>query len=152
MTDLLHALAGIAGLLGLAWAMSENRRGVPWRAVAAGLGLQIFLAVLFLKIPVIKNFFLQLNEILLVLEKATQAGTSLVFGFLGGGPAPFAVTDASATFVLAFRALPLVLVISALSALLFHWRVLPAIVRGLSFLLEKLMGVGGAVGLSTAGK
>jgi len=150
MIDLLHAFAGILGLLAVAWALSENRRGVPWRAVAAGLGLQIFLAVLFLKIPAVKNLFLKLNEILLVLEKATQAGTSLVFGFLGGGPAPFAVTDESATFVLAFRALPIVLVISALSALLFHWRVLPAIVRGLSFLLEKLMGVGGAVGLSTA--
>src|SRR5258708_15844123 len=150
MTGLLHALAGIAGLLGLAWVASENRRGVPWRAVTAGLGLQVFLAVLFLRIPVIKNLFLKLNEILLVLEKATQAGTSLVFGFLGGGPTPFAVTDQNATFVLAFRALPLVLVISALSALLFHWRVLPAIVRGISFLLEKFMGVGGVVGLSTA--
>jgi concentrative nucleoside transporter, CNT family len=150
MTDLLHAFAGILGLLALAWALSENRRGVPWRAVAGGLALQLVLAVLFLRVEFLKSAFLKLNDALLVLEQATQAGTSLVFGFLGGGPAPFAVTDAAATFVLAFRALPIVLVISALSALLFHWRVLPAIVRGLSFLLEKLMGVGGAVGLSTA--
>jgi CNT family concentrative nucleoside transporter len=150
MNDVLHAFAGIIGLLALAWAASENRRGVPWRAVAGGLALQVVLAFLFLRVEFLKNAFLKLNDALLVLEKATQAGTSLVFGFLGGGPAPFAVTDANATFVLAFRALPLVLVISALSALLFHWRVLPAIVRGLSFLLEKLMGVGGAVGLSTA--
>src|SRR3954469_21007243 len=149
MNDLLHAFAGISGLLALAWAASENRRGVPWRAVAGGLALQLVLAFLFLRVDFLKNAFLKLNDALLVLETATQAGTSLVFGFLGGGPAPFAVTDANATFVLAFRALPLVLVISALSALLFHWRVLPAIVRGLSFLLEKLMGVGGAVGLST---
>jgi CNT family concentrative nucleoside transporter len=149
MNDLLHAFAGILGLLALAWAASENRRGVPWRAVTGGLALQVVLAFLFLRVEFLKNAFLKLNDALLVLEKATQAGTSLVFGFLGGGPAPFAVTDANATFVLAFRALPLVLVISALSALLFHWRVLPAIVRGLSFLLEKLMGVGGAVGLST---
>jgi len=150
MTDLLHALAGIAGLLGLAWAASENRRRVPWRAAAAGLALQIVLAFLFLRVEFLKKAFLKLNDVLLVLEKATQAGTSLVFGFLGGGPAPFAVTDENATFVLAFRALPLVLVISALSALLFHWRVLPAIVRGMSFVLEKLMGVGGVLGLSTA--
>jgi len=150
VTDLLHALAGIAGLLALAWAASENRRAVPWRAIAAGMGLLVFLAVLFLKIPLFKAVFLKINDALLLLEQATQAGTSLVFGFLGGGPAPFAVTDGNATFVLAFRALPLVLVISALSALLFHWRVLPAIVRGISFLLEKFMGVGGVVGLSTA--
>ncbi len=133
MTDLLHALAGIAGLLALAWAASENRRAVPWRAIAAGMGLLVFLAVLFLKIPLFKAVFLKINDALLLLEQATQAGTSLVFGFLGGGPAPFAVTDGNATFILAFRALPLVLVISALSALLFHWRVLPAIVRGISF-------------------
>jgi concentrative nucleoside transporter, CNT family len=150
MNDLLHALAGIAGLLGLAWLMSEGRRAVPWRAVAVGLALQVALAFLFLRVEFFKKAFLSLNNVLLLLERATQAGTSLVFGFLGGGPAPFAVTDENATFVLAFRALPLVLVVSALSALLFHWRVLPAIVRGISFLLEKLMGVGGVLGLSTA--
>ncbi|HEV3007700.1 MAG TPA: nucleoside transporter C-terminal domain-containing protein, partial [Burkholderiales bacterium] len=85
-----------------------------------------------------------------VLERATQAGTSLVFGYLGGGPTPFQVTNEASVFVLAFRALPLVLVISALSALLFYWRVLPAIVRAVSFLLERTMRIGGVVGLSTA--
>jgi len=150
MNDFLHAATGIAGLIGLAWLASEARRAVPWRAVGVGVGLMLVLAVLFLKIPFVKNLFLRLNEALSVLEKATQAGTSLVFGYLGGGAAPFAVTDANATFVLAFRALPIVLVISALSALLFHWRVLPAVVRALSVALEKLMGVGGVVGLSTA--
>jgi concentrative nucleoside transporter, CNT family len=150
MPDSIHALAGIAGLLAAAWLLSEKRREVPWRAVGAGLALQLVLAVVFLKLPVVKEAFLKLNDALLVLEKATQAGTGLVFGYLGGGPAPFAVSDAGATFVLAFRALPLVLVISALSALLFHWRILPAIVRALSLLLEKLMRVGGVVGLSAA--
>jgi concentrative nucleoside transporter, CNT family len=146
----MHAAAGIAGLLGLAWLMGENRRAVPWRAVAAGLALQIALALLFLKVAFLKRAFFALNDALLVLEKATQAGTGLVFGYLGGGPAPFAVTEQSALFVLAFRALPIVLVMSALSALLFYWRVLPAIVRALSWLLEKTMRVGGVVGLSTA--
>ena len=93
---------------------------------------------------------MKLNDVLLVLERATQAGTSLVFGYLGGGPTPFEVSDPVSNFVLAFRALPIVLVISALSALLFYWRVLPAIVRALSFVLEKAMRVGGVVGLSTA--
>ena len=150
MSDVAHAAAGIAGLIGLAWLASEARRAVPWRAVGVGVGLMLVLAVLFLKIPFMKNLFLRLNEALSIIEKATGAGTSLVFGYLGGGAAPFAVTDANATFVLAFRALPIVLVISALSALLFYWRVLPAVVRALSVALEKLMGVGGVVGLSTA--
>jgi CNT family concentrative nucleoside transporter len=140
----------MAGLLALAWAASENRRAVPWRAVAAGLLLQLALALLFLKIAAVKDLFLKLNDVLLVLERATQAGTGFVFGYLGGGAAPFEVSDQASTFVLAFRALPLVLVISALTALLFHWRVLPALVRAVSFLLEKLMGVGGVVGLCAA--
>ena len=146
----MHALAGMAGLLALAWAASEDRRTVPWRAVLVGLGLLLAGAVVFLKIPLVKDAFMKLNDALFVLERATQAGTSLVFGYLGGGPTPYEVTNEGSVFVLAFRALPLVLVISALSALLFYWRVLPMLVRGISFVLEKAMNVGGVVGLSTA--
>jgi concentrative nucleoside transporter, CNT family len=146
----MHALAGMAGLLALAWALSENRGLVPWRGVAVGLGLLIVGAIICLKVSFVKGLFLKLNDVLLVLERATQAGTGLVFGYLGGAPAPFTVTDANANFVLAFRALPIVLVMSALSALLFYWRVIPAVVRALSFVLEKAMRVGGVVGLSTA--
>jgi CNT family concentrative nucleoside transporter len=150
MADLLHALAGIAGLLGLAFLAGEDRRAVPWRAVAVGVALQVLLAFVFLKVAFFREAFLKVNDALIVLEQATQAGTSLVFGYLGGGKAPFEVTDASSSFILAFRALPIVLVMSALSAVLFYWRVLPGIVRALSWLLEKLMGVGGVVGLSAA--
>lgn len=140
----------MAGLVALAWALSENRRAVPWRAVASGLVLLMALAVLFLKVPLVKEAFMKANDALLVLERATQAGTSLVFGYLGGGPTPYAVSDVGSNFVLAFRALPIVLIMSALSALLFYWRILPAIVRGISFLLEKTMRIGGVVGLSAA--
>ena len=140
----------MAGLLALAWLTSENRRAIPWRAVAVGMLLLLLLALTFLKLPMVKDAFMKLNDVLLVLERATQAGTSLVFGYLGGGTAPFQITNEGSVFVLAFRALPLVLVISALSALLFYWRVLPAVVRAISFLLEKTMRVGGVVGLSAA--
>ena len=150
VANVLHAAAGIAGLLLIAWLASERRRAVPWRAVAAGLALQLVLAWLMLELPFAKAALAALNQGMLALERATQAGTSLVFGYLGGGKAPFAVSDPASSFILAFRALPLVLVISALSALLFYWRVLPAIVRGISWLLERVMGVGGVVGLSTA--
>jgi len=141
---------GIAGLLLIAWLLSEARRAVPWRAVAAGLALLLVLALLFLKLPYAKDAFLKLNDALLLLETATQAGTGFVFGYLGGGKPPFAESDPGSSFILAFRALPLVLVISALSALLFHWRVLPVVVRAISWMLEKSMRVGGVVGLSTA--
>ncbi len=147
---MMQGLAGVAGLLLLAWILSEKRWAVPWRAIVAGLLLQLVLALLFLKLPFAKDAFLALNDVLSVVEKSTQAGTSLVFGYLGGGPAPFAVTDANSNFILAFRALPIVLIMSALSALLFYWGVLQWIVRGISWLLERVMRVGGVVGLSTA--
>ena len=150
MAPMLQSTFGFVAILFLAWLASENRRAIPWRTVLAGVALQLVLAAALLKLEVFKLFFLALNEVLLSLEKATQAGTAFVFGYLGGAPLPFAETGAGSSFTLAFRALPLILVISALSALLFYWRVLPWIVRSLSLLLEKTLGVGGAVGLSTA--
>jgi concentrative nucleoside transporter, CNT family len=145
-----HSLVGFFLLHVLAWAVSEDRRTVAWRTVIAGMLLTFGLGLLLLKAPYAKDVFLALNGALDALEKATRDGTAFVFGFLGGGPLPFAETYPGASFVLAFRALPLVLVVSALSALLFHWRVLPWIVRGFSLVLEKTMGVGGAIGLSSA--
>jgi CNT family concentrative nucleoside transporter len=146
----LHAAAGLASLVGLGWALSEDRAGVRWRLVLAGLALQAVLAAVLLLIAPLREALFSLNAALQVIERATQAGTAFVFGYLGGGPTPFDATKPEASFVLAFRALPLVLVVSALSALLFHWRILPVVVRAFGWLLEKTLGVGGAVGLSAA--
>jgi CNT family concentrative nucleoside transporter len=148
--DVLHALAGIALLTVLGLALSEDRRGVRWRLVGAGLALQVVLAGLLLQVPWLRDAVFSLNAALDGLERATRAGTAFVFGYLGGGPVPFAEQDPAASFVLAFRALPLVLVVSALSALLFHWRILPIVVKAFAWVLEKSMGLGGAVGLSAA--
>ena len=145
-----HSLVGFFLLHAIAWALSEDRRTIVWRPVIAGMLLTFGLGLVLLKAPYARGVFLALNGALDALEKATRDGTAFVFGFLGGGPLPFAETYPGASFVLAFRALPLVLVVSALSALLFHWRVLPWIVRGFSLVLEKTMGVGGAIGLSSA--
>src|SRR3954464_6506596 len=114
------------------------------------MGLTLALGAVLLEVPAVKRLFFGLNGALAALERATREGTSFVFGYLGGAPLPFAETYPGASFVLAFRALPLVLVVSALSALLFHWRVLPWIVKGFSLVLQKTMGVGGAIGLSSA--
>jgi CNT family concentrative nucleoside transporter len=141
---------GLLVLLVLAWALSENRRRFPWRLALAGIVLMLALAAALLKLPLFRNFFVALNDALMALERATQAGTSFVFGFLGGGPLPFAETAPGASFVLAFRALPLVLVVSALSSLLFYWRVLPLVVKGVSRALQKTLGIGGALGVSAA--
>ena len=141
---------GFLILHALAWALSEDRRTVAWRPVLAGMALTLALGVLLLKAPPVQHLFLVLNDALGALERATRDGTAFVFGFLGGGPLPYPETYPGATFVLAFRALPLVVVVSALSALLFYWRVLPWIVKGFSAMLEKTLGVGGAIGLSSA--
>lgn len=150
MSALLQAIFGYGAFVALAWALSENRRRVPWRTVIGGVALQVLLALVILKLPGAQAAFAALNDALLGLQEATRAGTTVVFGYLGGGPLPFAESAAGASFVLAFQALPIVLVMSALSALLFHWRILPLLVRLMSRLLEKSLGVGGAVGVSTA--
>ena len=143
---------GFCCILLIAWAVGENRRHVAWRIVISGIVLQAVLGVVLLKVPATQQLFLLLNEGLQALERATQAGTAFVFGFLGGATQPYAESGAGSTFVLAFRALPIILVISALQSLLFYWRLLPWIVRMISRVFERCMGVGGAVALSTAAK
>jgi len=115
-----------------------------------GIGLQIVVCALLLKLPIFRQVFLTLNQLILSLEKSTAAGTSFVFGYLGGGRLPFEAEFPDATFILAFRALPLVLLTSALSALLFYWKILPAVVRAFSWALQKTMGIGGAEGLGVS--
>lgn len=145
-----QSAVGIAGLVGIAWLLSEQRRLVSWRIIAAGLIVQFLLALLLLKFPPSQALFLGLTRLVDAVQAATITGTSFVFGYVGGGRSPFAVTDPGAGFVLAFQALPLVLLMSALSALLYHWRILPLVVKAFSRLLERSMGLGGAVGVSSA--
>jgi CNT family concentrative nucleoside transporter len=146
----LQPLLGLLLITALAWALSEERRAVRPRLVLSGLALQILLALLLLKVPAAKQAFSALNDLVMILQRATESGTELVFGFLGGGPAPFDTVHPQNSFVLAFRALPLLLVISALSALLFHWRLLPIIVRGFAWALRRTLGTGGPLGLAAA--
>jgi CNT family concentrative nucleoside transporter len=143
-------MLGLILIIALAWALSEDRRAVHPRLILGGLALQFLVAVLLLKLPPAKQVFLALNQVVLAIQRATQTGTELVFGFLGGGAAPYTVVYPEHSFVLAFRALPLLLVISALSALLFHWRILPAVVRGFAWVLRRTLGTGGPLGLSAA--
>jgi CNT family concentrative nucleoside transporter len=146
----LQSAFGLIAFVAIAWLLSENRRAAGLRIAVAGIAAQIVLALLLLKVPPLEHAFAALNHMVLALQSATEAGASFVFGYLGGGPLPFEETRPGASFVLAFRALPLILLVSALSALLTYWRILPWVVRGFAFLLKKIHGVGGAVGLGTA--
>ena len=147
---MLQSAIGLLTFVALAWLLSENRRAVRPSVIVAGLALQLCMAVLLLKAPGVRHVFVVLNQLAMALERATAAGTSFVFGYLGGAELPFAESYPGASFVLAFRALPLVLVISALSALLFHWRIMPVVVRALSKALQRTMGIGGALGVGVS--
>ncbi len=147
---LIQALLGLVVFLGIAWFISENRKGVKFSTALTGVVVQLSIAGVLLYVPIFKKFFLLLNNVVLALESATKAGTSFVFGYIGGGAPPFFLNDPGSNFILAFQALPLVLVIGALSALLFHWKILPYIVKAFSFVLQKTMNIGGALGLGAS--
>lgn len=145
-----HGITGLFAIVAIAWSISEDRKGVRPRSIAAGLILQFVITALIFKIPPIKGIMHHLDKAVIALETATTAGTSFVFGYLGGGNLPFDEKMPGASYILAFRGLALVLVVSALSSLLFYWRILPVLVRAFSFVLRKTLGIGGAVGLGAA--
>src|SRR5207342_402127 len=128
----------------------ENRRAVSWRQMAIGLAVTMVTALVLIRLPLVAKAFGVINDAVNTISAASRAGTSFVFGYLGGGALPFDLKAPGADFILAFQALPIVLLMSVLTTLLFHWRILPPIVRGFSWLLERTLKVGGAVGLSTA--
>jgi CNT family concentrative nucleoside transporter len=146
----LQSALGICAIIASAWAMSEDRRAFNWRMVAGTLLLQMVIALLLLKLPMVRDALFRLNGVVAALTQATGAGTSFIFGYMGGGPAPFTVTRPANMINLAFSILPLVMVISALSAILWHWRILPTIVHGMAVVLKRTLGLGGAVGLGAA--
>ncbi len=148
--DQLRGIIGIAVLMGIAWGLSENRASPPsWRWMLGALALQGVLAVLIVRVPPVWAAVGLVNDAVGAVEAATLKGSSYMFGYLGGGELPFALKPgAQPPLVIAFQILPLVIVFSALAALLWHWGVLRAAVNGLSFVLRRSLGVSGVVGLS----
>jgi CNT family concentrative nucleoside transporter len=145
-----QSFLGLMVFVFIAWLSSENRRRFPWKLVGAGLTLQFLIAFLLLNVSVFQTGFLLLNSLVMTLEAATTAGTSMVFGYLGGDTLPFDESFPGAAYVLAFRGLPIILVVSAISSLLFYWNILPRIVNVLSLGLRKSFSLGGAESLGVA--
>jgi CNT family concentrative nucleoside transporter len=141
---------GIIALLAIAWILGENRRAVSLKQAGIGLVVTLVTAVILIKLPLVAHAFSAINDAVGAIADASRAGTAFVFGYVGGAALPFDLKAPGADFILAFQALPIVLLMSVLTTLLFYWRVLPPIVRGMAWLLERTLGVGGAVGLSTA--
>jgi CNT family concentrative nucleoside transporter len=147
---MLHGVLGVAALLAVAFLLSEARRRIAWRVVATGVALQFVLALLLLDFPPAITAVKALNSAATALQTAADAGTSFVFGYLGGATPPFTMTNPAASFILAFQALPLVLVISALASLLFYWGILQRVTGAFAWLLRRAMGIGGALALGAA--
>jgi CNT family concentrative nucleoside transporter len=147
---IIQSMAGLLVFSGIAWLISENHKKVKVKLVIAGIAIQLVIGFILLKLPLFRSFFISLNHLVLSLEASTKAGTSMVFGYLGGGELPFAEKYPGSSFILAFQALPLILVISALSSLMFYWKILPFVVRSFSYALQKTLGLGGAEGLGVS--
>jgi CNT family concentrative nucleoside transporter len=149
--DLLRGVLGLAVFIGIAWLISENRKAIHYRAMAVGLIAQIVLALLLTRIPAVVDALGGLAHGVDNMQRSAESGASFVFGYLGGGPQPFAKVDPQAsTFIFALQVIPAVLLVSALAALLWHWGILRWIVQGAAWLFGRLFGVSGPVGVSTS--
>lgn len=146
----MQGLLGIGVLIGVCWLISESRRDIRWRFVMTGLAIQFVLAYLFIQVEWVANALLTLNGVVEHIEAATAAGTTFLFGYLGGGETPFTIANGTAMYLFAFRVLPQVIVFSAIIAVLWYWGFLPAIVRSFGWLLQRTLGVSGALGTSGA--
>lgn len=144
----IQSALGLFALMGLAWLVSERRRDVAWPAVGKGLVLQFALALLLTKVPIVQSGLATLNRAVSTLSEATRAGTSFVFGYIGGGEAPWVPSGTGSNFIFAFQSLPLILIIGALSALLFYWNIIPPLVRAFAWLLRRTIGVDGPAGIA----
>jgi CNT family concentrative nucleoside transporter len=148
----LQAILGLCVFLSFCWLVSNDRKNINYKQVALGICLQFFIAIFVTHVTWIQTVFNYLNSGIMAVSEATKHGTAFVFGYLGGAETPFIVEKGkeSNLFILALQSLPVVMVMSALTSVLFYWQVIPAITKFLSKVLEKTLGIGGALGLSSA--
>ncbi len=145
-----QALVGVVLVPALGWLISEDRRRFPWKLAVGAVAVQAALVLLLFAVPGSRVVLAAITGVVDGLAGATTSGTRFVFGYMGGGEQPYAVANQGALFVFAFQVLPLILVISALSALLWHWRILKWVIRGFGLVFQKTLGLGGASALAVA--
>jgi len=146
-----QSLVGVFVTMGICWALSENRSAFPWKLAIGAIGVQAGLVLLLFGLPAARSVLAGAGAVVDGLGGSTQAGVKFVFGFLAGADGqPYTVTNPGGLFVFAFRVLPVILVICALSALLWHWRVLKWVIQGFGALFERTMGLRGPPALATA--
>ncbi len=147
--DNARALLGLVVIVGIAWAVSENRKLFPWKLVLGAVGLQFIFALLLFAVPPVRNVLFKANVVVDGLENATRYGTGFVFGYIGDNTT-FPVEQANANPAFFFQILPIVIVVAALSAILWHWRILRWVTKAFAFIFAKTMGLGGATSLAVS--
>jgi concentrative nucleoside transporter, CNT family len=150
LTSSLQGIIGVLVFIGISCLISESRNNISWRIIAVGLCTQLILAALLINVPVIHLMLSFLAKGVGFIQQATLEGTAFVFGYIGGGQLPFEETGPGSSFIFGMQSLPVVLMVGALSALLWHWRILIVIVKGAAFFVKKTFNVSGAVGISAA--
>ena len=150
MIEYIQPIVGFFILLLLGAIFSENVKAIKIRYLVSAVVIQVLLALVLIKVPLVSNFFEYLSYGVMTLKEANDYGTSFVFGYLADKApnAPFDITNSAGTFIFAFGGLTLIIVMSAISALLWHWRIIPVLVNALSVIFKKPLDVGGPVGLS----
>ena len=164
LTGRLRGLVGLVLLLAVAWAMSTDRRSVPWRVVCWGLGLQFLFALLILRTPVGAGVFAALNDVVVALLGFTVEGARFIFGDLvwnnvpvgqgdpGNGPfAPSPGMVARTGGFFAFNVLPTIIFFSSLMTLLYHLGIMQRVVALIATVMQRTMKTSGAETLSAAG-
>lgn len=146
----MQSLLGIFLIITVCYAFSADRSSITWRPVFAGILVQVVLVVLLLKVTFIADALLSLNIIVETLEAATQQGAVFLFGYLGGGEAPYVAKDGAEAYLLAFRVLPQILMFAVIVAILWYYKVLQWLVRGLGLVMQRSMGISGALGTGAA--
>ena len=147
----LRSFLGIFVLIALAWALGP-RKLPPILMIVGAIAVQFVIAVALFSFPPTRAFLSSLTTVVEVLQAVTLEGTSFVFGYIGGGEAPFEIKPGGEGlfFNFAFQALPMVIVLSAISALLWRWRILEFAVRGFALMFRRILNLNGAASLGAA--
>ncbi|MEL7482304.1 MAG: nucleoside transporter C-terminal domain-containing protein [Pseudomonadota bacterium] len=148
--DNARALIGIAFIFAIAWSLSENRRVFPWKIVLGAVAIQFTFALSLFGIPVIRRGLFQANTVVDGLIDATAYGTSFVFGPVLGSQGGWEGLTGQPGPIFAVHLLPLIIVVAALSAILWHWRILRWITKGFSSIFQRFLGLTGATSLAVS--
>lgn len=141
--SLARAALAIAVLLGICVLLSNNRKRIDWKLVGIGMGFQLTLALLLLKVPMVNLFFDKVAKIFTKVLNVSEAGAEFMFGNL--------VTDLNTFgYIFAFKVLPTIVFFSALTAILYYLGILQLVVKGMAWVMSRTMGLSGPESLATA--